>query len=195
MKCYYHPDRDAVASCKKCGRAICKECFDEDIVGRRFQLYDGLCPACRDRSHYVEHSRLKSEKCSDLEQHKKVFIRCIIIGLILAVAFFLAFMIIGMSNGHKFVAQLRNFGYAGAFGLLQLFTAPFGWWLISAIKSRISPDSNVTIKVYSLLMQFLRLILFLFKIFISTCIGLPAFVYFLIKWLVLKKRLNAISTD
>ena len=26
MRCYYHPDRDAVAICKSCQRALCMEC-------------------------------------------------------------------------------------------------------------------------------------------------------------------------
>ena len=26
MKCYYHEDRDAVATCQHCGKALCKAC-------------------------------------------------------------------------------------------------------------------------------------------------------------------------
>lgn len=26
MKCYHHPDRDAVATCNECGRGLCQEC-------------------------------------------------------------------------------------------------------------------------------------------------------------------------
>ena len=32
MKCYYHPDRDAVGTCSQCGKACCHECI-EDIGG------------------------------------------------------------------------------------------------------------------------------------------------------------------
>ncbi|MBR1832745.1 MAG: hypothetical protein IJ784_09985 [Ruminiclostridium sp.] len=28
MKCYHHPDRDAVAYCSQCGRGLCAECSD-----------------------------------------------------------------------------------------------------------------------------------------------------------------------
>lgn len=28
MKCYHHPDRDAVASCSECGKGLCRECSD-----------------------------------------------------------------------------------------------------------------------------------------------------------------------
>ena len=26
MKCFYHEERDAVATCQKCGKSLCKEC-------------------------------------------------------------------------------------------------------------------------------------------------------------------------
>jgi Na+/serine symporter len=39
MKCFYHPDIDAVGLCKHCSRGICRDCVAE--------REDGL--ACRDR--------------------------------------------------------------------------------------------------------------------------------------------------
>ena len=39
MKCYYHSDRDAVGTCKSCGKGLCPECAVD--------LGKGL--ACRDR--------------------------------------------------------------------------------------------------------------------------------------------------
>ncbi len=32
MKCYYHPDQDAVGTCSQCGKAACRDCI-EDIGG------------------------------------------------------------------------------------------------------------------------------------------------------------------
>lgn len=28
MKCYNHPDRDAVGTCVDCGKGLCQECMD-----------------------------------------------------------------------------------------------------------------------------------------------------------------------
>lgn len=39
MKCYYHRDRDAIGTCKSCGRGLCDECH--------VALDKGL--ACRER--------------------------------------------------------------------------------------------------------------------------------------------------
>ena len=33
MKCYNHPERDSVAICKACGKAICHECAQESKNG------------------------------------------------------------------------------------------------------------------------------------------------------------------
>jgi hypothetical protein len=33
MKCYNHPDRDSVAICKACGKAICHDCAHESQNG------------------------------------------------------------------------------------------------------------------------------------------------------------------
>ncbi|MFC1826418.1 hypothetical protein ACFLZQ_00595 [Thermodesulfobacteriota bacterium] len=33
MKCYNHPERDSIAICKSCGKAICHECAQESENG------------------------------------------------------------------------------------------------------------------------------------------------------------------
>lgn len=33
MKCYNHPDRDGIAICRSCGKAICRECAMESRDG------------------------------------------------------------------------------------------------------------------------------------------------------------------
>jgi phage shock protein C len=42
MKCYYHPERDAVGVCSRCGRAVCAE--DSIIIDDK--LY---CKECADK--------------------------------------------------------------------------------------------------------------------------------------------------
>lgn len=29
MKCYYHPEKDAVGTCSQCGKAACRDCIDD----------------------------------------------------------------------------------------------------------------------------------------------------------------------
>ena len=85
MKCCNHPDRDAVASCKICGKALCNECAE--------QFAETMCEDCA--WQYVHDT---------YSQEKRYFISHSIIGVVLAflgvslfgsawclLAFFLAF--------------------------------------------------------------------------------------------------------
>lgn len=51
MKCYHHPDREAVATCSVCGRGLCAECTDrhEPI----------MCDVCHDRQEREEEQRIQ----------------------------------------------------------------------------------------------------------------------------------------
>lgn len=40
MKCFIHEDREAIAVCKDCGKAMCRNCS-------AFTNHSGLCPECR----------------------------------------------------------------------------------------------------------------------------------------------------
>ena len=54
MKCYHHPDRDAVAACMECGRGLCKECASyytkplcsECAVSKALHIKGNLEKAC-----------------------------------------------------------------------------------------------------------------------------------------------------
>ncbi len=54
MKCYHHPDRDAVAVCTECGRGLCKECASfyakplcsECAVSKALRIKQNLEKAC-----------------------------------------------------------------------------------------------------------------------------------------------------
>ncbi len=59
MKCYVHPEADAVGTCVACGKFICAECNTE-ISGRNH------CKSCV--SKVVEESQKKIEKLEDNKQ-------------------------------------------------------------------------------------------------------------------------------
>ena len=54
MKCYHHPERDAVAVCTECGRGLCKECASfyakplcpECAVSKALRIKQNLEKAC-----------------------------------------------------------------------------------------------------------------------------------------------------
>jgi len=36
MKCFFHPDKDAIGACNQCGKGACVDCFTEDEHGAIF---------------------------------------------------------------------------------------------------------------------------------------------------------------
>ena len=48
-RCYYHPDKSAVATCTKCGVGICRDCAVKDDQGRI------LCYRCGNEYLKLEH--------------------------------------------------------------------------------------------------------------------------------------------
>ena len=56
MNCYHHPNTPAVATCRDCGKAICKDCTTEMTNG------DLLCPTCLESLGYYQLNWLKRFK-------------------------------------------------------------------------------------------------------------------------------------
>ena len=52
MKCYNHPDRDAVVACSSCGKGLCRECAD--------RWDPPLCDSCA-RTH-IQEQRAQAKK-------------------------------------------------------------------------------------------------------------------------------------
>lgn len=78
MKCYNHPDVEAVAICRSCGRAICRDCVSEV----------GLSCSCKGRceqvvatmNELVERGRTAYQKTSTLQLRNGIFV--ILLGLV-----------------------------------------------------------------------------------------------------------------
>jgi len=59
MNCYYHPDRPAVAQCKRCGRGYCHE--EADL------FKDGVCLDCQ----RTEENKIQQESRQRLEEERQ----------------------------------------------------------------------------------------------------------------------------
>lgn len=92
MKCYNHSNVEAVAVCRSCGRALCRDCVTEV----------GLSCSCKGRCEsvvatmddLVERGRTAYQKSSTLQQRNGIFI------ILLGVAF-LTIALIGLSRGES----------------------------------------------------------------------------------------------
>ena len=90
MKCYYHPTVDAVATCKSCCRALCRDCIDEV----------GLSCSCRGRcegdvavlNELLERGRTAYQKTSATYFRSGIFVT-------LLGAVFLLLGLVGFTSG------------------------------------------------------------------------------------------------
>lgn len=60
MKCFIHPDSEAVAVCKRCGKAMCIDCSS-------YSEHSGICPECRRE----EFERECTDLAETLQRNKK----------------------------------------------------------------------------------------------------------------------------
>jgi len=62
-KCYHHPSQDAVATCRGCGKGICKDCYDVYGVSSGEYAGQALCYDCT--------SQLVAENVSGVDKFKQ----------------------------------------------------------------------------------------------------------------------------
>lgn len=54
MRCFIHNESEAIATCKKCGKAMCAKCS-------AYSGHSGICPECRKDEFIAERSRLNAK--------------------------------------------------------------------------------------------------------------------------------------
>ena len=59
MNCFIHPHKAAVATCKKCGKAMCENCS-------AYSGHSGICPECRNADYKRERAALIDERKSKI---------------------------------------------------------------------------------------------------------------------------------
>lgn len=122
MKCYFHPEKDAVATCQNCGKSLCKECAEK--------YHPCLCDDC--------YRLLKQQEVDELKSARKKMIKTFIYSILLGA---IVFSILYQSEPVAGVV----------FGLMAFFV-PYGWnygnllgltWFFS-----ISPDGCIMMVFY-----------------------------------------------
>lgn len=73
MKCFIHIHDDAIAVCKRCGKAMCGNCS-------AYTNHSGICPECK-REEFIQESARLSEQ---IKRFGKKMTRCFIIAGIIA---------------------------------------------------------------------------------------------------------------
>lgn len=106
MKCYYHPEEEAVATCQHCGKSLCKDCASK--------YTPCLCDEC--------YGILRKREAADMRAARKPFL----ITLAIAIVLFLIVLPIAKDAGDMILAYLAFFipfgwKYANLLGLTWFF--------------------------------------------------------------------------
>jgi len=157
MKCYFHEIADAVASCLHCGKALCKECAS---------LYSPCaCPECYARSRVDTALQQEEAKKSALISTNFDFLIAILKGTVSAVV---ATFIIS-----KLVNEPISIDFLGV--AVMFFFLPFGWAVITNFER--------WLPVFFLSGWFF-LIYLMCKICFSIFLGIPCFLFQVIRYIV-----------
>jgi len=117
MKCFYHQNKNAVATCQNCGKGLCKECAEKNIPC--------LCEDCKLIISKSTEDEKKKRREDALIDTTSEFIVAIVKGLI---ALLISYLIINKAMGIEFSKEYYS-----------LFFLPFGWALFTYLEQYLPP--------------------------------------------------------
>lgn len=170
MKCFYHEDRSAVATCQHCGKALCKEC-----AARYTPCF---CEECAEILRKEERSRTEAQKqerarrsIQALADTRGEFIKTLLTGFAPA-ALYLVYGVgsLGLPFGEQFPVAVC------------IFFIPFGWRLISY--------GQAEYLFWATSDGFTALLILAFKAILSVLIGIPAFLYQLVRTISNQRKIS-----
>lgn len=154
MKCFYHEERDAVATCKRCNKGLCKECAS---------LYNpSFCGECAEIVEDEMVSSMKQERKSALIDTTSEFIFAIVKGVLAVIVGY--FIMNAIYDGNVNFSQVWFF-----------FFLPFGWAVFTYLEQFLP-----SVILGGLLFWFYLI----FKFVISIFLGIPCFIYQVIKFVI-----------
>ena len=172
MKCFNHTEREAVATCQKCGKGLCKECAEK--------YTPCMCDTCAEQTRKNQQQQAQNKEEQRKQKYKDAlvdtrseFITTVIIGVVLSIVLiiwlrddtdgfidYVFFFIIGICIpfGLKFLTYLQSFIHLRIWGT---------WWF--------------------------WLIYVIVKAVLSIFIGIPAFIYQLVKTILAQRKINKLK--
>ena len=175
MKCFNHPERDAVASCQKCGKGLCRECAEKHTPC--------MCDACAAR---VQKDRLRQAQNRENQRKQKYkdalvdtrseFITTAVIGIIVAI------LLAWWTADHN----SRPVGFLESVGVFFCsFCIPFGWKFLTYLQSFLPITLFGTWWFW-----FIYLVV---KVLASVFVGVPAFIYQLVKTIRAQRKIDKLK--
>lgn len=156
MRCFYHEDKEAVATCQRCGKSLCKDC-----ASKHSPVY---CDECYSIIVADSKNRAEQRKQAEISDSKNELIGILIKGLISACIFGVLFW--QAANGLSNTTTLNI-----VVGIICGFCFPFGWKALRSIPLFYGRShEHIMIAV----------MLNFFKFILALLFGVPAFLIIII---------------
>ncbi len=88
MKCFHHSEQDAVATCQKCGKGLCRKCAEE--------YTPCLCDSCAVLIQQEEQQKVKNREDQRRQKYQSAlvdtcneFIKTVLIGIVVGMPTFI----------------------------------------------------------------------------------------------------------
>ena len=185
MKCYYHDNREAVATCK-CGKCLCRECADAHTPI--------MCSSCwsAHQKELREEVAANRELIKRNEENAKIrhigyikedswaIKKCLILGLVFLIAFVLfRYFTVGFEEVEQSVSLEEKIVSGVFFNLIWgslFFMIPFGWHVLNNF---LDPDTLIGFCITLPI-----------RIIASCLIGYIAFPYYMVKLLINRIKIS-----
>lgn len=175
MKCFNHTERDAVATCQKCGKGLCRECAEK--------YTPCMCDSCAAQTQREQQEQVQNKEEQRKQKYKDAlvdtrgeFIKTAVIGIVVGI--FLAWY---CNRGENVEAGFGD--YVGMFCVA--FCIPFGWKFLTYLQSFFP---------LSIFGNWLFWIIYVgVKMVLSAIVGVPAFIYQLVKTILTQSKINKLK--
>lgn len=175
MKCFNHTEKEAVATCQKCGKGLCRECAEK--------YTPCMCDTCAAQVQQNKQEQARNSENQRKEKYKAAlvdtrseFIKTTIIGILVAI------IATWWTANHG--SRLSSFGdYANTFA--GFFFVPFGWKFLTYLQSFFPVSLFGTFWFW--------IIYIAIKAILSVIVGIPAFIYQLVKTILAQRKINKLG--
>lgn len=173
MKCFNHTERDAVATCQKCGKGLCRECAEKHTPC--------LCDTCAAQIQRDKQQQAKTKEDQRKQKYKDAlvdtrseFIKTAVIGILVGIFFVWWSVTRGENVGYGFVDYVGYFFVA--------FCIPFGWKFFTYLQS--------FFPIFIIGTWWFWFLFGVVKLLLSVFAGVPAFIYQLVKTILTQRKIN-----
>ena len=177
MKCFNHPEREAVATCQKCGKGLCRECA---------QKYTPcMCDPCAAQIKQSQQQQAQKKEEQRKQKYKDAlvdtrseFIKTAIIGVLIAI------LTVWFMTQTEYGVDEASFVDCVGFFCLG-FCVPFGWKFLTYLQS--------FFPIFILGTFWFWLIYGAVKVVLSMIVGIPTFIYQLVKTIFTQSKINKLK--